>query len=286
VVAAYGVCVKTVHLPVAGALLLAACATPPASTDVARARPSFELQKIVPAALLREANHGRDVEGPDGRFVVPRGVRRVWIDVGAHLLETSRTELETHDDVAVVAIEPLAECWKTWPANPRLTALPVAISLERGWLDFNVNAANVTSSLLKSVEGNEFDALTRTVEVRKVPVIRLEDVLERIPDIEIEFLETDVQGLDLQVLKSGGEQLRRVKRVQAEVINERIYDGKGALRQGTETEFIEYMASKGFQFLGDSSVWERRAWVDKQFINPQRMGWLWRARRRIRSLFS
>jgi FkbM family methyltransferase len=279
--------VKPAHLPVAAALLLAACGAQPASTRAARTRPSFEVQKIVPRELLREANHGREIEGPDSRYVVPGGVRRVWIDVGAHLLESSRTELETHDDVAVVAIEPLAECWKTWPANPRLTALPVAISLERGWLDFNVNAANITSSLLKTVEGNEFDALTHTVEVRKVPVIRLEDVLERIPpEIEIEFLETDVQGLDLQVLKSAGEQLRRVKRVQAEVINDRIYDGSGALRPGTETEFVDFMAGKGFQFVGDTALWEHRAWLDKQWVNPERMGWLWRARRRIRSLFS
>lgn len=90
--------------------------------------------------LLRKANHGRDVEGPDGRYVLPPGVRRVWIDVGAHLLETTRAEIERNDDVALVAIEPLEECWTTWPDDPQLIALPVAISLERGFMDFNVRS--------------------------------------------------------------------------------------------------------------------------------------------------
>jgi FkbM family methyltransferase len=273
---------NTARRALALALLLAACSTQPRSNP----RPTFDVDKIVPRELLRQANHGREVVGTDGRFVIPRGVRRAWIDVGAYLMETTHDELETHDDVALVAIEPLAECWKVWPDNPRLVALPVAISLERGWLDFNVNAAKGTSSLLKSIKGNSV-ALTRTVEVRKVPVVRLEDVLDRIPpEVDVEFVKTDVQGLDLQVLKSAGEALRRVKRVRAEVINEAIYEGIGELRPGTEAEFVAYMASKGFQFVGDDEVSLHRAWLDKQFVNGRRMGWLWRARRRIGSLFS
>ena len=269
---------------VALVLLLAGCAGPRV-TVTAPPRPSFDVHKIASRELLKEANHGREIEGADGRYVLPKGVRRIWIDVGAHLLETTRGDFDTHPDLALVGIEPLAECWKTWPDDPRLIALPVAISLERGWMDFNVNYANMTSSLLKTVKGNSVDALTRTVEVRKVPVLRLEDVLERIPpDIEVEFLKTDVQGVDLQVLQSAGEQLRRATRVKAEIINEPIYEASGKLRQGSENEFIEYMAGKGFQFVSDVDVWARRAWLDKIFVNPDRLSWTARARLRFRSL--
>ena len=45
-----------------------------------------------------------------------------------------------------MAIEPLEECWTTWPDDPQLIALPVAISLERGFMDFNVNNENATST--------------------------------------------------------------------------------------------------------------------------------------------
>lgn len=268
------------------ALLLAACAAPPRADQP---RPSFDIHQIASQELLREANHGRTIEGVDGRFVIPHGVRRAWIDVGAHLLETTRASLKHKKDLALIAVEPLAECWKQWPDNERLIALPVAISIDRGSMDFHVNAFNNTSSLLKSVEGNLVDKLTRTVEVRKVPVLRLEDVLERIPpEVEVEYLKTDVQGVDLQVLKSAGEQLRRVERVRAEVINARIYEGSGDLQPGTEADFVAYMASKGFQFAGDDSVHKDRAWLDKDFVNPQRVnpqrqGWLTRAHARIRS---
>jgi FkbM family methyltransferase len=270
------------------AALLSGCAGPAVTPP---ARPSYNIQEIASPELLREANHGRTIEGTDGRFVVPPGVRRVWIDVGAHLLEHTRKELERSDDMALVAIEPLAECWKAWPDNPRLIALPVAISTDRGWLDFNVNAENATSSLLKSADNQQINfgtkklaELTRTVEVRKVPVLRLEDVLERIPaHLDVEWVKTDVQGLDLQVLKSAGEQLRRVGRIRAEVIVDRIYEGSGELRPGTEVEFVAHMESKGFRFQKDDVVRADRAWLDKNFVNRHRDGWFTRARRRVAS---
>jgi FkbM family methyltransferase len=270
-------------------LWLAGCAGPPPVAPPAR--PTFDIQTIASPELLREANHGRTIEGADGRFVVPPSVRRVWIDVGAHLMEHTRKEMERGDDMALVAIEPLAECWKVWPDNPRLIALPVAISTDRGMMDFNVNVENATSSLLKSVDNRQvrfglkaLGDLTRTVEMRKVPVLRLEDVLERIPaHLDIQWLKTDVQGLDLQVLKSAGEQVRRAGRVRAEVINSRIYEGSGELKPGTESEFVAYMESKGFRFVEDSEVYIDRAWLDKNFVNRQRDGWFSRARGRLTS---
>ncbi len=269
------------HLPGAAVVVLlvstAACSGSPAPAS----RPAYDVHQIASRELLRRANHGRDIEGPDGRYVLPPGVRRAWVDVGAHWLEQTRQELESNDDVAVIAIEPLEECWKDWPDNPRLIALPVAISLERGFMDFNVNSDNATSSLLPSVEGNSAEKYTRTVRVDKVPVLRLEDVLERIPpDVEVEFLKTDVQGHDLQVLQSAGDQLRRVEKVQTEIINEKIYEGEGALRPGTEAEFVAHMESKGFRFVEDFAVRKNREWLDKIFVNPERRSWRERARDR------
>ena len=77
---------------------------------------------------------------------------------GAHELETTKDELLSHPDMALIAIEPLEECWRAWPDRTRLFALPVAISTERGWMDFHVNSSNATSSLLDTVQGNMADA--------------------------------------------------------------------------------------------------------------------------------
>jgi FkbM family methyltransferase len=245
------------------AVCLGACARTEAPPP-----PSFDIESIASPDLLRKANHGRDVLGEDGRFVLPARVRRVWIDVGAHLLETTRQAVEAEHDLALVAIEPLEECWTTWPDKVRLIALPVAISTERGFMDFHVNVSNATSSLLKSVEGNMVNDLTKTLQTRKVPVLRLEDVLERIPsDVDVEYVKTDVQGHDLQVLKSAGTQLRRVGSVRSEIINVAIYEGTGDWRPGTEAEFVAYMESQGFGFEKDSSIRHGRAWLDKSFVN-------------------
>lgn len=267
-------------LPGVGAVLLLAGCT--AAPQPGPARPTYDVHQVASPDLLRRANHGRTIEGPNGRYALPPGVRRAWVDVGAHLLEQTGAELQRHDDVAVIAIEPLEECWTKWPDNPRLIALPVAISLERGQMDFHVNRDDATSSLLPSVEGNSVSQYTKTVRVTKVPVLRLQDVLERIPPhVHVEFLKTDVQGHDLQVLKSAGELIRRVERIQAEVINERIYDGDGALRPGTEAEFVAYLQGKGFEFEGDSGVHAQREWLDKLFVNPKCQSWLERLQRRL-----
>jgi FkbM family methyltransferase len=232
---------------------------------------SFEIQTVLPADLLRQANHGRDVLGPDGRFLVPRGVRRAWIDVGAADLDTAPDEWKKGSDWLLIAVEPLKEYWGNWPDHARLVALPVALSIERGWLDFHVNRFAVTSSLLKSAEGTPWDELTKTVQIRKVPALRLEDVLERIPpEIDVRYLKTDVQGQDLQVLKSAGRQLRRVGRVKAEVTNVVMYKGTGEARPGTEAEFVAYMKEMGFRFEADSDVQPDRRWLDKTFVNTGR----------------
>ena len=233
--------------------------------------PAFDIASVVPDDLLRRANHGRRIVGDDGRFVLPPRVRRVWIDVGAHELETTRDALERESDLALVAVEPLERRWTQWPDRARLIALPVALSTERGWLDFHVNASDATSSLLPTTEGNAAGDLTRTVETRKVPVLRLGDVLERIPDgLDVEYLKTDVQGHDLQVLRSAGDHIRRVGRIRVEVINTPIYEGSGDWKPGTEEEFVRYLAGHGFEFERDSAIRGDRLWLDKSFVNRNR----------------
>lgn len=229
---------------------------------------AYAIHETLPRELLREANGGRDVLGEDGYFAIPPRVTRVWVDVGAHHLETTREMYKRSPDLALIAIEPLAECWPTWPKGRRLIGIPAAIHTERGRMEFHVNAADVTSSLAPSLTESSVADLTRTVEVREVPVLRLEDVLERIPpEISIDYIKTDVQGVDLQVLESAGEHLRRARRVRAEVINEAIYGDVGEDKTGTEREFVAFMKGMGFRFIGDVDIAPGRNWLDKDFVN-------------------
>lgn len=247
------------------AVLLTSCAARPPDGCSAGSGPP-ELARLVPEALLRQANRGRTVLGEDGRFALPKGVRRVWVDVGAHYLETTLGELERYPDLGLIAIEPLAECWDKWPASPRLIGIPVAVYLDRGTMDFHVNADDVTSSLAESVPGSSVAGLTRTIEVRRVPVLRLEDVLRAIPaNLPVTYLKTDVQGVDLQVLQSAGQLLRRAYRVRAEVISEAIYRGIGGAAATTDAQMTAFMSANGFRLSDEEDT--SRGWGDRVFQN-------------------
>lgn len=232
-----------------------AAAKSPAGTTETDAAPELEtrpapefdesLATLVSPELWKASNRGRVPLRGDGYFHFPGHIRRVVVDVGAYRLLRTRHFLRDDDALGIVAIEPLSEPWKKWPKAPRVIGVPAAISLERGVLEFNVNEKPVTSSLLKTTENSLLS--TDTVEVRKVPGVRLEDVLERIPpELEIVFLKTDVQGMDLAVLMSGGEHLRRVKEVHSEVVEDTSYEKKGVGSMSSEAEFTEYMRSMGF----------------------------------------
>lgn len=227
------------------------------------------LTEIVPEKLWRDSNSGRVPLGSDGYFEFPEAVTRVVVDVGAYKLRRTRKYLRTRSDTAIVAIEPMSDPWAAWTDDPRVVGVPVAVSLERGVLDFNVNKADVTSSLLPTVPGNLFEAATRTVEVRQVPAVRLEDILERIPpSLPIEFLKTDVQGMDLAVLMSAGRQLERVQSVQTEIMIQGSYAGEGPGEMATEAEFHEFMGGMGFSIVVESPAPERY-FVDVLYQNER-----------------
>lgn len=268
-------------------LAAAACVALAACADSAPGPLSYPISEIVSREALAEANPGREVLRPDGRFALPRGVGRVWIDVGAHDLETTRHSLTRFDDILLIAIEPLEEHWRAWPEHPNLIALPVAISEERGWLDFNVAADDASSSLLETVPGNRYEEYNRTVEVRAVPALRLADVIERIdPGLDLEYVKSDVQGLDLQVLRSAGESLRRATFVQAEVILDAFYEGEGSLAPATPEELTAYMEALGFRARPSAGAQAERGWTDIVFVNRARDGLFDRTRRWLRQLFS
>ena len=258
-----------------------ACAPGPRGSCPAPRGPTSDLSGQVPDGLMLAANHGRQVLRADGFFAFPPGVRRVWVDVGAHYLEASRRVVDWEDDVGVIAVEPLSECWPKWPARERLIGLPVAIDRERGWADFHVNASDATSSILKSRSDSRAAALTRTVEVRRVPVIRLEDVLSRVPaELEITYLKVDVQGLELRVLQSAGDGLRRAYAVRTEILESGVYEDDDLGRIPASHEIEGLLTGLGFRFVRDLEVHEGRR--DREFVNAGCWGFWGRLQHRRR----
>lgn len=228
--------------------------------------PAPRLDTLIPAELWKAANHGRLPLGSDGYFRFPQKVARVVVDVGAYKLKVTSRYLR-EPDVGIVAVEPMREPWATWPNRPRIIGVPAAIDLEPGMLEFNVNAADVTSSLLETAPDATLSS--DTIEVRRVPGVTLEDVLARIPpDMEIPLLKTDTQGTDLAVLMSAGDQLRRVHEVLTEIVFDPSYEREGPGTMSTEREFDDFMKSMGFRRVPKGNEEEYRRWfLNATYVN-------------------
>lgn len=202
------------------------------------------------ALLIWEANHGRIPITSDGKFIFPNGVNRVWLDIGAHMLETTRKELFESEDLAIIAVEPQRSCWTRWPKRNNLISLPFALNNEEGTQTFYLSDNSALSSLAQSAEG-VFHSFTKASRSTQVEVYRLDRILTMIePHLSIELLKVDVQGKDLQVLQSGGEQLRRIKKIIAEVNLGSMYEGDGGTAKDPEDSFIDLLTPLGFEKTG------------------------------------
>ncbi|MCB0323864.1 MAG: FkbM family methyltransferase [Bdellovibrionales bacterium] len=200
----------------------------------------------LPGELLWRANKGRMVTDDEGKFVFPETVKRVWIDVGANMLQKTRAELFTSESLGVIAVEPLPDCWNSWPDVDRLVAIPLALDENEGTAIFHVASNNLWSSLSESLPGR-YESESRTVREFPVEVLRLERIMQMIPEhLPIELLKVDVQGKDLEVLKSAGNHLRRVQLLDVEVVIDAIYEGDGGDSIAPKERFDSYLARYGF----------------------------------------
>lgn len=209
-----------------------------------------ELIHGMDAELLWKANKGVHVFDPSGQFKFPSEVTRVWIDVGASMLETTREALFTQKDLAVIAIEPLEDCWAYWPKMDRLIAIPFAMHEVEGPQIFHKTKGHMWSSLVDQIPlaQNLYTDVREVVEEFEVEVYRLSRVLERIPeDVTIEVLKVDVQGVDYQVLKSAGAALRRAQTVKVEINLVHLYEGDLGSLEDPEKPFNDLMARHGFE---------------------------------------
>lgn len=76
----------------------------------------------------------------------------------------------------------------------------------------------------------------------KVPVIKLEYILERIPFEYVEFLKIDAQGNDNNVILSAGELIKKCAVVSVERVNGE-YIGENNMN------ILEYMKNKNFELI-------------------------------------
>ena len=112
-------------------------------------------------------------------------------------------------------------------------------------MDFYKNKNSETSSILAFDEeklnlwpsGNTL----KTIKVLKLESIRLDTFIKNNNISEIDFLKIDAQGADLQVVKSCGDMLNIIKKIQVEVCDIQIYKTGNMLE-----ETVAYLVDRGF----------------------------------------
>jgi FkbM family methyltransferase len=126
--------------------------------------------------------------------------------------------------------------------------LPIAIAERDGSAELHVNAYEQSSSLLPAdqsgIESWVSEQKFKVIGSATVPTMRLDTFMEGAGIKRVDYLKIDAQGLDLEVVKSAGDRLRDVAKVQLEatMVPYRQYEGVP-----DRSEIVEYMESKGFR---------------------------------------
>ena len=130
--------------------------------------------------------------------------------------------------------------------------LPIAIAERDGSAELQLNAYEQSSSLLPADKEGVKRWITeqefKVVGTAIVPTMRLDTFMNEAGIKSVDYLKIDAQGLDLEVVKSAGDRLRDVAKVQLEATTASYRQYEGA---PDKSVIIEYMESKGFRLSGE-----------------------------------
>jgi FkbM family methyltransferase len=205
------------------------------------------------AAIFLRKVHRRALRETVVKWARSRKYRRVWIDVGAHEGELTFPFAAADSSLLVYAFEPnLHAASRIMGRLRNYVVLPIAVAERDGSAQLQVNAYEPSSSLLPADEAGVKSWITeqefKVVDTVTVPTMRLDTFMNQAGIDFVDYLKVDAQGLDLEVVKSAGERLRDVAKVQLEATTVAYRQYEGAPGKAV---IIEYMNSMGFRLSGE-----------------------------------
>ena len=187
------------------------------------------------------------------------------IHVGGHYGE----ELEDYIDEGIqniILFEPLSDCfdvigYKCQDLNANIEGHQVALGSERGIAKMYVSDnEKQSSSILKPKVHLTHHPHVKFPETEDVEVHLLDDYLPNIKDYN--FINMDVQGFELEVLKGGKETLEQVNYVYCEVNRDEVYENNAYVE-----EIDEFLAGYGMERV--ETDWAGEIWGDALYIKTK-----------------
>ena len=182
------------------------------------------------------------------------------IHVGAHYGEEISEYIENGIQ-DIVLFEPLSECFdvlaqKVMNLNANIEGHQVALG----------SALGTATMYLSDNEKQSSSILKPKVHLTHHPHVKFNgteevevDLLDNFDTKDYNFLNMDVQGYELEVLKGATETLKRVDYVYCEVNRDEVYEGNAYVE-----ELDEFLSSYGMERVETS--WEGQIWGDALYI--------------------
>ena len=182
------------------------------------------------------------------------------IHVGAHHGEEISEYIENGVQ-DIVLFEPLSECFdvlaqKVATLNANIEGHQVALG----------SAPGTATMYLSDNEKQSSSILKPKVHLTHHPHVKFNgteevevDLLDNFDTKDYNFLNMDVQGYELEVLKGATETLKRVDYVYCEVNRDEVYEGNAYVE-----ELDEFLSSYGMERVETS--WEGQIWGDAVYI--------------------
>ncbi len=175
---------------------------------------------------------------------------KTLLDVGANVGQFSLLVRHEHPEASIMAFEPLATPAATYRklfANDQKTVLyQSALGPERKHLNMHVSNRHDSSSLLEisSLQTTQFPG-TEEIGREDVAVAPMTDFIKQEDLIAPVLLKIDVQGFELEVLKSAGDLLPSFQWIYVEASFKPLYEG-----QALAHEILFYLQDRGFILKG------------------------------------
>lgn len=206
-------------------------------------------------------------------------MKKYIIDVGTSHNAPRGIELKKKYGYPVIFIEPNKESLDKVPSDELDIKINAAITSYDGEIDFNYYQDGTHSILEtnlneihKYIDG--YSGTNAKVEdwkcwkKEKVKCFKLSTLINELNIDNVVYLKIDTQGHDFEVIKSLGEEIKKVNKIECEV---QITDFEVYKNQSKKNELIEYLKNNNFDLISTEKQTygqeENLIFTNKKFIN-------------------